>query len=99
MKKTYLVLCTLGIIIVVLSLTQITVSNMLSTGGITLDATQTAIADYQRENAILKEQIYSMASLTHIALVAKKEGYVDAVDTAKLVVANEQEASPLAIKP
>lgn len=96
MKRGYILLGILGLTIVVLSLVQITVSNMLSTGGIELAAVQSQIQDYQKDNAILKEQIYSIASLTHVATQADKLGYVQGVSTKTLVIANPQ---PLAIKP
>lgn len=96
MKRGYILLSVLGLTIVVLSLVQITISNMLSTGGIELASVQSQIQDYQKDNAILKEQIYSVASLTHVAAQADKLGYVQGVSTKTLVIANPQ---PLAIKP
>lgn len=97
MKRGYILLSLLGLTIVVLSLVQITVSNMLSTGGIELSSVQSQIDNLQKENAILKEQIYSVASLTYIASEAEKLGYVEGVNTKSsvLVIANPQ---PLAIR-
>lgn len=63
-------------IIIVLFIVQISISNMLSTGGIRLSQIQQQIADYQRSNAILREQIYSQASLTNISSKADKLGFV-----------------------
>lgn len=80
-----------------LSLVQIGVSNSLTTGGIELSQIQTQIQDYQKQNAVLKERIYSVASLTHIAQEAQKLGYVSAANTeSTLVIANPQ---PFALKP
>ncbi len=96
MKRGYMLLSLLSVAIVVLALVQVSVSNMLSTGGIQLAAVQTQIDTYQKENAILKEQIYSLASLTHVAAEAQKLGYVQGISQSTLVIANPQ---PLAIKP
>lgn len=97
MKRAYVLLLGLGFIIIILSVVQISVSNMLSTGGIQLAQVQAQIADYQKENAILEERIYSVASLTDIAEKAEKLGYISAdTSTSTLVIANP---APLAIKP
>lgn len=96
MKRGYVLVGLLLLIVIALSVVQISVSNMLSTGGIELAQVQDNIHNLQKENAILKEQIYSMASLTNIAQKADKLGYVEGVNTSTLVIANPQ---PLAIKP
>jgi len=96
MKRGYILLGLLLLIVIALSVVQISVSNMLSTGGIELAQVQDEIHGLQKDNAILKEQIYSMASLTNIAQKADKLGYVAGVNTSTLVIANPQ---PLAIKP
>ncbi len=95
MKKGYALLSLLGVAVVVLSLVEISVSNMLSTGGIQLSKVQAQIAIYQRQNALLEEKIYTLSSLTHVAEEAQKLGYVPA-SKSTLVIANPQ---PLAIKP
>lgn len=96
MRRGYLLLTTLGMTVILLSIVQISVSNFLSTGGIQLSLIQSQIQDYQRENAILKEKIYSVASLTHISEEANKMGYVEGSSQKALVIANPV---PLAIKP
>lgn len=96
MKRGYILLSGLIGIAIILSIVQISVSNMLSTGGIELAQVQEDIHSYQKDNAILKEQIYSIASLTNISEKADKLGYVTGVDKSTLVIANPQ---PLAIKP
>lgn len=96
MKRSYIVLSLFGCVIVLLSLVQISVSNMLSTGGIELAQVQSNILEYQKENAVLKEQMYSVASLTHVAAEANKLGYVAGENQSTLVITNPQ---PLAIKP
>jgi len=95
MKRTYSILIGIGVMILILSLIQISLSNILSTGGIQIAASQEQIIAYQKENAQLEEQIYSLASLTHIAEEAEKMGYVKDHTTA-FVLSNP---TPLAIKP
>ena len=75
MKKITLVFSLLGSIIFVLLMVQISVSNMLSTGGITLSEIQQQTQDLQRQNAILKEKVLSISSLTYVAEQAEKEGF------------------------
>lgn len=96
MKRGYILITILGLLVVILSVVQISISNMLSTGGIELAKVQSQIDTYQKQNAILKEQIYSIASLTHIAQQAQKLGYVQGISKTTLVIANQ---APLAIKP
>lgn len=96
MKRGYILLSLLGFVIIILTLVQISVSNSLSIGGIELAQVQSQIQDYQKENAILNEQIFTVASLTHVAKEASKLGYVQGVSTSTLVIANPQ---PLALKP
>lgn len=96
MKRAYLLLSSLILVVVTLSLVQISVSNSLTTGGIELSQIQTQIDSYQKQNAILKEKIYSVASLTHIAQEAQKKGYIsEASSPSTLVIANPQ---PLALR-
>jgi len=96
MKRAHILLAGLTGIILILAIVQISVSNMLSTGGIELAQVQNQIDNYQRDNAILKERIYTAASLTAIAAKAEKLGYTS-VTTGKamLVIANPE---PLALK-
>lgn len=96
MKRSYLLLSLLGVCILFLSIAQITVSNMLSTGGIELSNMQQQIADYKRQNAQLKEQIYTLSSLTTIQEKAEKLGFV--ADQSTLVITNTHQA-PIALKP
>lgn len=96
MKRSYILLSILGIAVVVLSVVQISISNILTTGGITLSRVNSQIQEYQKENAILKEQIYSVASLTYLGEEAEKNGYQPGVNSSTIVIAN---TAPLAIKP
>lgn len=96
MKRGYILLAGLILVVVILSVLQISISNMLSIGGIELSQVQTQIDGYQKENAVLKEQIYRVASLTNISQEAEKLGYVQGISKSTLVIANLQ---PLALKP
>lgn len=95
MKKPYLLLSGILGIIILLSVVQISLSNILSTGGIQIATMQEELLSYQKENAQLKEQIYSLASLTHITDVASGQGYVKETATAFVL----DNPTPLAIKP
>lgn len=94
MKHTVIIFSLLGSIILVLLMVQIGVSNVLSTGGITLSEIQQQTQDLQRENAILKEKVLSMSSLTYVAEKAEKEGFAPD-KMAAVVVSNTQ--SPIAL--
>lgn len=97
MKRSYILLSLLGLIIVLLSVVQISVSNLLSTGGITLANVNSSVLDLEKQNAILKEEIYSIGSLTNVSALANKLGYVEVQDKSTLIIlANFK---PLAIKP
>jgi cell division protein FtsL len=95
MKRSHILLALLGICIIVLSVAQISVSNMLSTGGIQLSNMQQQISNYDRKNAQLKEQIYSLSSLTAISEKAQKLGFVD--NQTAVVITDH--AAPIALKP
>lgn len=95
MKRGYMLLGLLGIAVMLLVLVQISIANMLSTGGIQLSQVQAQISLYQRQNAMLEEKIYTLSSLTTVAEEARKLGYVFSSQST-LVIANPQ---PLAIKP
>lgn len=94
MKRTGILFIGIGVVIVALLIVQISVSNMLSTGGIQLSQIQTQISQYQRQNTILKEKILTMSSLTTLSAEAVKKGFV-LNTTAFEVVSNTQ---PLAYK-
>ncbi|HEV2339850.1 MAG TPA: hypothetical protein VGT05_03740 [Patescibacteria group bacterium] len=96
MKRSYLLLTLLGAIVLILAIVQISVSNMLTTGGIELSNMQQQIADYERRNAILQEKIYTLASLTNIQLEAQRMGFTSQNQTP---IAITDHPIPLAIKP
>jgi len=68
---------------------------MLSTGGIALTRLESQILDLQKQNAILKQEMYTIASLTNIENQAARMGYVNS-DKSTLVITDLR---PLAIKP
>lgn len=89
MKRTGVLFTILGVVIATLLMVQISVSNMLSTGGIKLSDIQDQIQGLQRQNAILKEKILSVSSLTYISEQAGKEGFIQD-KTQAVVVTNDQ---------
>lgn len=76
MKRTGLLLTIMGSIILLLVVVQMSISNMLSTGGIKLSDIQDEIQSQERQNAILKEKILSISSLTTISQEAQQQGFV-----------------------
>lgn len=93
MKRAIIIVSSLLGMIIVLSIVQIGVSNSFSTDGITLGNIQEKIANMERENMILEEKIYTLASYTTIAAHASAEGFVD--DKSTVVLGGVQ---PLAIR-
>ncbi|HET9947081.1 MAG TPA: hypothetical protein VFQ63_03390 [Patescibacteria group bacterium] len=87
MKKIVIMTSLMIGLILILSLVRISVSTMLTTGGISLSEVNTQIQSYQRENAILREEIYSLASLTSLSEKAEKDGFVES-KTAALVISS-----------
>lgn len=75
MKKPVLLIVLLGIIVVVLLVTRITLVNSISTTGIKLVDIQNQINEYKNENELLKVQYLQAASYTSIANKAQKLGY------------------------
>ncbi len=84
----------LGIILVVLCVGQVTISNGLSTTGITLSAIDEKIHSYELQNALLREKILADSSLTEVASKAAVFGFSQG--KSQLVVSG---LLPVAIKP
>lgn len=76
MKKPIAFVFFLTITIISLSVLQVVVSNRLSTSGILLDKLEKEIDTYEKENYALKEELYTLASLTQIASSAGSFGFV-----------------------
>lgn len=80
-------------IVIILTLVQIVVSNNLSTTGVALGNLDDQIAQYRKENAILREKLLTESSLTNISQKAEKLGFLASKTT---VV---QSFAPIALKP
>lgn len=75
MKKPFLFLGSLFLLILLLSVVQVIVSNRLSTTGMALGKLQDDISQYKKENAILREKVLVASSLDHIASAAAELGF------------------------
>jgi hypothetical protein len=77
MKKPVFILAILILIIAGLLITRTAISNKISTKGVVLGKTQDELIKYKTENVILKEKIFGLSSLTHVASEAARIGFVD----------------------
>lgn len=77
MRKPFLIIVTLIIIILGLSFARSIISNSMSTSGSMLSDIQEQSQTYELENSIMREKIFSYSSLTSVASVAAKLGFVD----------------------
>lgn len=93
MKKGLYILGSLTLFIVLLSVAQITLTNAFSTDGIVLSKMDNQIVALQKENMVLKEQLYTQSSYTNIASVAATMGFVEGKSQIAL-----ETSRPLAIK-
>lgn len=93
MKKSIVFLFGLTVITVILAVLQITVSTIFSTSGIDLGNMQNQIQNLQTENMMLREQIYTSSSYTHLASNAASLGFVQNANQIVLGSSN-----PLAIR-
>ncbi len=76
-KPTTRILLGLVMVISGLVMIRIVLSSMFSVDGIALANTQNQIATIDRENMLLKEQIYTSSSYTAIASDAATMGFVE----------------------
>ena len=76
MKKPVVFITLIIVIIVGLSVVQVTVSNSLSTTGIELADIEEQITAYKKENAKLSEDLLTVASFSTIASKAADMGFV-----------------------
>lgn len=93
MKRSAYVIIGLVAIILVLTVVKIAISNLYAADGITLATIQDEVASYQKQNMMLREQVYSLSSLTHIASSAASLGFVES--STPIAIDNVQ---PLALK-
>ncbi len=77
MKKPVLIITFFIISIISLWITQVVISNRLSTTGIELEKIQSEIAKYKKENTLLEEKILQASSLMNISKKAKSLGFVE----------------------
>lgn len=75
-KKPSVLLSMLGLTIVVLTIVHVIVANMISTTGVDLEAIQTDLRSYKKENVILREKVLEQSSLLSIASQAASMGFV-----------------------
>ncbi len=64
-------------LVVILLVTQIIVSNMLSTTGVELDRLQSDIIKYKKENTLLREKVLNNTSFMNVASAAAEMGFID----------------------
>ncbi len=76
MKRSILFIGFVTLIIVSLSVVQISLSNNLSTKGIVLGQLEEQIKYYKHENSILEEQMLTLTSYSHIASAAAELGFI-----------------------
>jgi len=94
MKKPAQIIGILIVAIVMLSIVKAFVTNRISTSGLTLGVIKDHITEKKRENILLSEKLYSLASLTYVSGKADSLGFVE--EKSRLVISN---TVPIAIKP
>lgn len=77
MKKPILILILLFVAIGGLVVTRSVVSTRITTSGLELSQIRQDTHDLRTENAILREKIFSLSSLTHVSERAEKVGFVE----------------------
>jgi cell division protein FtsL len=77
MKKPVFIITFFIISIVSLWVTQVVISNRLSTTGIELEKIQSEIAKYKKENTLMEEKVLAASSLLNISKKAKALGFVE----------------------
>jgi cell division protein FtsL len=76
-KKPILIITFFIISIISLWITQVVISNRLSTTGIELEKIQSEIAKYKKENTLMKEKVLEASSLLNVSQKAKALGFVE----------------------
>lgn len=77
MKRQSLVIMLAIFIIILLSIWQVVVSNRLSTAGILVGKIEDEISFYEKENALLAEELFLASSLQSLASRAASLGFVE----------------------
>jgi cell division protein FtsL len=91
-KKTF-ILAIVIFTVIALSVTQVVVSNRLSTAGIEVGEIEDQIREYKAQNSILSEKIFQASSLSNISSKASKLGFIEG--KSQLVL---KTSLPLAVK-
>jgi len=81
MKKPALILIVLFLTIGVLFAVRSAVSSRITTSGLELGEIQDKTKTYKTQNAILKEKIFNLASLTNVSETASKVGFVESKES------------------
>lgn len=95
MKLPGIILFLLIVVVIVLLMVNLTVSNLMSTGGISLDNIQTKLNSLQRQDTALEQKVLSLSSYTHIASAAATMGFAADKNTVAL---SAQVSTPLAFQ-
>ncbi|MBF8250327.1 MAG: hypothetical protein HW400_928 [Candidatus Levybacteria bacterium] len=94
MKKPYLIITFLLGLVIVLSVGNAFLRNMLSTSGIYVGRTEQEISFYKTQNAILSEALLTASSLTNTLGKAEESGFTN--NNTLMVLKTSR---PLAVKP
>lgn len=76
-NKPMIILGVLVFTMVVLFGVRTAVSNRISTSGVALGKTQDKLKEYKTQNAILREKVSNLSSLSYISETAEKRGFVE----------------------
>lgn len=93
MKKPVFIIVSLGLIILILSVTQVMLVNGMSTSGTELASLQQQIKEYKLQNEVLNEEYLQLSSLTNIEEKAKTIGFVEVKSQVNLTA-----SAPLALR-
>lgn len=93
MKRPVAIIIFTFVIIIGLSIVQVSVSNQLSTTGTELATIEQEIDQYKRENTQLQEKVLVASSFTNISEKAKRRGFVSSKSLVYLTT-----PPPLALK-
>lgn len=77
MKKPLILFTLLLSVVVVLAISQVVISNSLSTRGVGLDSLDQQIAVYKKKNALIKEKLLEISSFNYIASSAARIGFIE----------------------
>lgn len=93
MNKPIILIVFLILSISILFGAKTVLSNKLSTTGLALGQLQDDVKKYKTQNTLLKEEIYTLSSLSHISSAAAELGFVESKDNYALA-----KSRPIAIR-